>query len=63
MKIRILCKLPEVLPSEDEAGDDREAASPLATPEALHHAGDAEQRGDEANAHQEWKYEAPGVTY
>ena len=26
--------------AEDEAGDDREAASPLATPEALHHAGD-----------------------
>ena len=41
----------------------RRGACPLATPEALHHAGDAEQRGDEANAHQEWKYEAPGVTY
>ena len=54
MKIRILCELPEVLPSEDEAGDDREAASPLATPEALDHAKNREERRHEANAHEKW---------
>ena len=35
------------LPSEDEAGDDREAASPLATPEALDHASHRKERTHE----------------